>query len=53
MMYAMLILLLPATFYAMSYAKYNWGRRNKKAAFGLVLMALAAVTLPVMIILAN
>ena len=52
-MYAMLILLLPATFYALSYAKYNWAKKNRKAAFGLIIMALTAVTLPVMMILMN
>lgn len=51
MMYLILILLAPATFYLLSYAKYNWAKRNRKAAMGLILMALAAVTLPVMMIL--
>ncbi len=47
MQYIILILLLPAAAYALSYAGYNWRNNNRKAAFGLVLMVIAAGMLSV------
>lgn len=51
MPYIMLFLLLPAVFYALSYAGYNWRTKNKKAASGVILMVIASVTLTVTIVL--
>ncbi|MEA4845649.1 MAG: hypothetical protein VB106_00280 [Clostridiaceae bacterium] len=47
MQYVILILLLPATAYALSYTSYNWSHKNKKAAFGLALMVIVSIILSV------
>lgn len=51
MQYIMLILLLPAVFYALSYARYNWSNKNRKAASGVILMVIVSIILTVTIVL--
>ncbi len=51
MEYILLILLLPALLYSCSYARYNWNKKNWKAAGGIGLMVMAAIVLPVTIII--
>lgn len=32
--------------YLLSFAKYNWDRRNKMAAMGTIIIAIAAISIP-------
>ncbi|HZJ83018.1 MAG TPA: hypothetical protein VFD57_04320 [Clostridia bacterium] len=50
MNYIMLILPLCVSAYLLSFAKYNWDRRNKMAAIGAALIAVAAIVMPFFIL---
>jgi hypothetical protein len=46
MKYLIIIVLLIISIQPLSYAKYNWGKRNWLGAVGAILIALAAVVFP-------
>lgn len=46
MKYLFIFLLLLTAVNPLSYAKYNWSRKNKLGAIGVILLALAAVIIP-------
>lgn len=50
MLYWVLPFLLCMAFYPLSYAKYNWNRRNKFGALGIILLVILSVLLPVLIL---
>ena len=51
MKYVPILFLLAISIYPISYAKYNWDRKNKFGAIGSFLIALASVILPSVLIL--
>ena len=46
MKYIIMIVPLFVTIHLLSFARYNWSKKNKKAAIGSVFIALAAFILP-------
>lgn len=53
MKYLVLLLLIPALFYTVSYIGYNWNKKNRKAAFGMIIMATASIAFPLLILYLN
>ena len=53
MRYLLLLLLVPVMPYTISYAMYNWNRKNRKAALGVLLLAAAAIVVPVIMVAAE
>ena len=47
MKYITIVLLLIASVYPVSYAKYNFMKKNYLGAFGMIFLTLAAVAFPV------
>lgn len=50
MKYILLFFLLILSIYPLSYAKYNWDKKNKSGAVGCVFLAVAAVVMPSVIL---
>ncbi len=50
MQYIVMILPLFVSIYLLSFAKYNWNSKNKKAAIGSVIIAIAAFVMPLFIL---
>lgn len=50
MLYIVMILPLFVSMYLLSFAKYNWNQKNKKAAIGSVIIAIAAFVMPLFIL---
>lgn len=46
---AILFILLPSL-YTLSFAKHSWSKKNKAAAIGAALVALASVVLPIVVL---
>lgn len=46
MKYIIILFLLIMSIHPLSYAKYNWGKKNKLGAIGAILLAIAAVVFP-------
>lgn len=46
MNYIVILFLLIMAIYPLSYAKYNWKKKNKLGAVGMVLLVLASIVLP-------
>ncbi len=46
MKYFILAPVLYIFIYLLSFAKYNWDRRNKMAAIGSIIIAIAAIVMP-------
>ncbi|MCX7746511.1 MAG: hypothetical protein N2645_06435 [Clostridia bacterium] len=51
MKYIAILFLLTVSVHPLSYAKYNWGKKNKLAAVGSILLAIAAVIFPSVLLL--
>jgi hypothetical protein len=50
MNYFLVLILILIAIRPLSYAKYNWDRKNRFQAFGVVLLVLLSVVLPIMIL---
>lgn len=48
MKYILFIALIPLSVYLISFARFNWQKKNRRAAVGIILINLAAVVLPVL-----
>lgn len=46
MKYIVILFLLIMSIHPFSYAKYNWDKKNKLGAIGVILLAMAAVVVP-------
>lgn len=51
MKYIVILLLVVVAIHPLSYAKYNWGKKNKIGAIGSILLALAAVIIPAVLLI--
>jgi uncharacterized membrane protein len=47
MKYVVMILILIPSFYALSFAKYNWKKKNRMAAIGVILLTAISIVLPI------
>jgi len=51
MTYIVILFLIILSIYPLSYAKYNWDRENKLGAIGTIILAMAAITVPSILLL--
>jgi hypothetical protein len=49
MKYVASIFILLSTLYILSFAKYNWNKKNKTAAVGAILLGLLSIALPAIV----
>ncbi len=45
------IIILLSTLHILSFAKYNWSKKNKTAAVGAILLAILSILLPAIVML--
>ena len=50
MKYVRVFLYIVSTLYILSFAKYNWNKKNKTAAVGAILLGLLSIALPAIVI---
>ncbi|EGD49583.1 hypothetical protein Cpap_4021 [Ruminiclostridium papyrosolvens DSM 2782] len=53
MRYIVIVFLLLVAIYLMSFAKYNWSKKNRTATIGVVLLMLVSIALPLVVMFAN
>jgi len=46
MRYTVILFLIVLSMYPLSYAKYNWDRKNKIGAAGMITLTIAAIVIP-------
>ncbi|HPM00037.1 MAG TPA: hypothetical protein PLS45_09150 [Bacillota bacterium] len=51
MTYIVILFLIILSIYPLSYAKYNWDRKNKLGAIGTIILAMAAIAVPSILLL--
>jgi len=51
MKYVAVIFVLSSVFHLLSFAKYNWNKKNRMAAAGAILLGLLSIILPAIVIL--
>jgi len=51
MIYIAVLFLIILSIYPLSYAKYNWDRKNRLGAAGTILLAISAVVVPSILLL--
>jgi len=51
MRYIIMLFLIIISIYPLSYAKYNWDRKNKLVAIGTIILTMAAIAVPSILLL--
>lgn len=51
MKYVIIIIVTVISIYPFSYAKYNWGRKNRLGAVGCILLSVLSVVFPALLLL--
>ncbi len=46
MKYVVMVFILISSLYSLSYAKYNWKKKNRMAAVGVIFVAMVSIILP-------